>query len=121
MKKIISLAVIILGSLLFISCSDEPGSAGTKSSNAVKDSVNVNSIIIDVRTPEEWNQDGHANCSVNYPLDELESKIDQLHKYDRIVVVCRSGSRANAAKDMLEKAGFKDVENKGSWQNISCK
>lgn len=35
-------------------------------------------IIVDVRTPEEWEYDGHANCSVNYPLDELSGKIEEL-------------------------------------------
>ena len=35
-------------------------------------------IIVDVRTVEEWNLDGHADCSVNYPIDQLESKIEEI-------------------------------------------
>jgi rhodanese-related sulfurtransferase len=35
-------------------------------------------IIVDVRTAEEWNQDEHAACSVNYPLDELNASIEKL-------------------------------------------
>lgn len=77
-------------------------------------------IIIDVRTPEEWNEDGHANCSVNYPLDELEAKIDSLKQYDKVTIVCRSGARAGAARNMLLGAGIKNVENLGPWQNINC-
>ncbi|MDP2176154.1 MAG: rhodanese-like domain-containing protein [Bacteroidota bacterium] len=77
-------------------------------------------IIVDVRTVQEWNQDGHANCSVNYPLNELESKVSQLKAYSKIILVCRSGSRANSAKIILEKAGLKNIENKGPWQNINC-
>lgn len=78
-------------------------------------------IIVDVRTVEEWKDDGYARCSVNYPLDELGTKVESLMAYDEVMVVCRSGSRAAVAKEMLEQAGIKQVENKGAWQNIDCK
>jgi len=38
-----------------------------------------------------------------------------------VIVVCRSGSRADVAMEMLQQAGIKNVENKGAWQNINCK
>ena len=34
-----------------------------------------NEIIVDVRTTEEWEFDGHAECSVNYPLDQFDDVI----------------------------------------------
>jgi phage shock protein E len=77
-------------------------------------------IIVDVRTVEEWNLDGHADCSVNYPLDQFESKIEELKNYKNVILVCRSGNRAEQAKEMLESAGYTNAENKGSWQNITC-
>lgn len=81
----------------------------------------MKTIIVDVRTPEEWQFDGHAPCSVNYPLGpEFAAKIDSLKTYDKVVLVCRSGARAGSAKALLESAGFKNVENKGPWQNIQC-
>ena len=85
------------------------------------DSIKLKTIVVDVRTPEEWVNDGHANCTVNYPLDILETKLDSLRNYENIIVVCRSGSRANTAKNILEDAGLKNIENMGSWQNIECK
>lgn len=79
-------------------------------------------IIVDVRTVEEWNEDGHADCSVNYPLDQFAGKIEELKKYDKVIIVCRSGNRAGIAKDQLRKAGYtKEIENLGPWQNITCK
>lgn len=78
-----------------------------------------NAVIVDVRTIGEW-QDGHADCSVNYPLNEFGNHIEELKKYDKVIVVCRSGNRAGTAKKMLESAGFKNVENKGSWKNVKC-
>lgn len=80
----------------------------------------MTSIIVDVRSPEEWQYDGHAECSVNYPLDQFSAHIENLRRYDKIVLVCRSGNRANFAMDMLKKAGIKNIENKGTWQNIDC-
>lgn len=77
-------------------------------------------IIVDVRTVEEWNLDGHADCSVNYPLDQFKSKIEELKNYKNVILVCRSGNRAEQAKEMLESAGYTNAENKGPWQNITC-
>ncbi len=83
--------------------------------------TDLKQIIVDVRTPEEWNGDGHADCSVNYPLDSFGSKIEELKKYDKVIIVCRSGARAEAAKKQLLDAGYtKEVENLGAWQNIKC-
>ena len=79
------------------------------------------SITVDVRTTEEWEQDGHADCSVNYPLDQFGSKINELKEYKNVILVCRSGNRAEQAKLMLENKGYQHAENKGAWQNIECK
>lgn len=79
-------------------------------------------IIVDVRSVEEWNEDGHADCSVNYPLDQFASKIEELKKYDKVILVCRSGNRAGIAKGQLQSAGYtKEIENLGPWQNVTCK
>ncbi len=82
----------------------------------------VKEIIVDVRSIEEWNEDGHADCSVNYPLDQFAIKIEELKKYDKVILVCRSGNRAGIAKGQLQAEGYtKEIENLGSWQNVTCK
>ncbi len=78
---------------------------------------NSKEIIVDVRTEEEFEMDGHAEGSVNYPLDQIQNKIEDLKKYDHVILVCRSGNRAGIAKNILEQAGIKNVENMGPWQN----
>lgn len=80
----------------------------------------MKTIIVDVRTADEYNMDGHAECSVNYPLDKIENFVDTLRDYDQIILVCRSGNRANIAKSILAQYGIINVENKGEWQNIHC-
>ena len=86
----------------------------------VKPVKKMKSIIVDVRTPAEW-QEGHADCSVNIPLNEIGSKIEDLKGYEKVTLVCRSGARASSAKSMLEGAGIRNVENLGPWQNVVCK
>ena len=98
----------------------------TNKHNTMKTNNEINSstkeIIVDVRTPEEWDEDGHIDCSVNYPLDQFDNKIEELKTYTKITLVCRSGGRAGIAKAKLIKAGYKnEVENAGAWQNVSCK
>jgi rhodanese-related sulfurtransferase len=113
---------IIAFALMFglLSCTNS-NDASNKTETKPIDTASTKTIIVDVRTVEEWADDGHANCSVNYPLAELDKKTESLKAYNKIVVVCRSGSRAEAAKELLEQAGIKNVENKGAWQNIDCK
>ena len=95
----------------------------TKKSTTMKTATqnNVKEIIVDVRSIEEWNEDGHADCSVNYPLDQFDSKIEELKKFDKVILVCRSGNRAGVAKAKLMNAGYnKEIENLGPWQNVTC-
>ena len=97
------------------------GSTAVESNGTVPQSKAGETIIVDVRTVAEWENDGHANCSVNIPLDQLESRMGELKKDEKVVLVCRSGNRAGRAKELLESGGFTQVENKGAWQNIECK
>ena len=84
-----------------------------------KDSTNK-IIIVDVRTPEEYTGDVHADCTVNYPLDQFAQHIDELKGYDKVVLVCRSGNRAGRALNMLVDAGYSKAENAGAWQDAPC-
>jgi len=109
---------IIMG-IGVVACSNSSNDAETLPKEKVGDIEK--SIIVDVRTVQEWNYDGHADCSINIPLAELESQIETLKSYNKVTLVCRSGSRASTAKRILENAGIKNIENKGPWQNIICK
>lgn len=65
-------------------------------------------FFLDVREPEEWNE-YHAPNSTLIPLGELESRVSELPKDKKIVVVCRSGNRSQAGRDILLNAGFTQV------------
>lgn len=129
--KLNKLAVLATAVLCLASCGGATKVADSSASGSQTAAVQEQStapklksgeaIVVDVRTVAEWENDGHANCSVNIPLDQLEARMGELKKDQKVVLVCRSGNRAGTAKQMLEGAGFAKVENKGAWQNIECK
>ena len=65
-------------------------------------------FVLDVRTQAEWNE-YHAPGTTLIPLDELPQRLDELPRGREIVVVCRSGNRSQQGRDILLKAGFKQV------------
>ena len=67
-----------------------------------------NGQILDVRTPQEF-QDGHVEGSINIPLCELRSRLDQLDKNKPIDVMCAIGKRSYYAQRLLLQEGFEHV------------
>ena len=74
-------------------------------------------IIVDVRSPAEFSM-GHAEGSLNFPLQELESHMHKLDKSKKILLCCASGSRSGVAAAILKARGFADVINAGPWGNL---
>jgi len=90
--------------------------------------TNPNSIILDVRTEEEWNGVGKPDAeslnsktffislllgpdrqkNENFIKDFLQKKIS---KKDNILVICRSGLRSMAAAKLLQQEGYKNLVN----------
>ena len=78
------------------------------------DSDDSPDIIIDVRTPQEYNSPaGHIKNAKLLPLGDLMQNIDSLEEYKdkEVVLLCHSGSRSMMASQLLARAGFKDVRN----------
>lgn len=68
-------------------------------------------VLLDVRTVDEFVQ-GHIPDAVNIPHKELEARLAELSdaKNTQIVIYCRSGRRAEVAKQVLIKNGFKQLD-----------
>ena len=76
-------------------------------------------FILDVRTPEEW-EEYHAPNTTLIPLDELASRVNELPKDEPIVVICRSGNRSQTGRDILLQAGFNATSTDGglnAWRD----
>ena len=55
--------------------------------------------LVDVRSPSEYGT-GHLAGSVNIPLEQVESRLDDLGN-DPIVLICKTGNRARMAAGLL--------------------
>jgi len=76
-------------------------------------------VIIDVRTTAEYQQ-GHIKEALLIPFDQIENRISQSvpSKETPLLVYCRSGNRANIAKESLEKLGYVQVYNLGGYEGV---
>lgn len=68
-------------------------------------------LLVDVRSPEEYEWDGHIEGSRLLPLQMLMQRIEELPKDQPIVVVCRSGNRSQVACEQLAATGFENLAN----------
>lgn len=79
--------------------------------------------LLDVRTPQELEEDGAIEEAQLIPLDELRNRIEEIPKQKPIVAICHSGSRSGQATKILTKAGFDKVANLAGgiarWKSLS--
>ena len=73
---------------------------------------NEGPVILDVRTPNEYNR-GHLHNSVLIPVQELQSRYKELgnHKDREILIYCATGNRSTVASKILIDNGFKHIVN----------
>ena len=75
-------------------------------------------VIIDVRTPEEF-QSARLNNAINIEWQNILSLQNNYNKTEKIYLYCQSGNRSQKATEILIDAGFIDVENLGSLEQAS--
>jgi len=66
----------------------------------------VNTILVDVRSELE-HANGHIPDSLNIPVDEMRSRLDELDASKEIWVYCQVGLRGYTASRILQQKGFK--------------
>ena len=95
MKNILSLTLLLLASF-----------SAAKTEDAI--------LIIDVRTPTEWDR-GHLPNAKHIEWQNIGEEITEVtnDKHSKIYVYCRSGNRSGKAKLILEQLGYSNVINAG--------
>ena len=83
-------------------------------------SGNAYSVMIDVRTDEEWNA-GHIEGAIHIPLSEIKKDIKNytIPKDEEILLYCRSGNRSGRAKVILDELGYTNTTNIGGIESVS--
>jgi rhodanese-related sulfurtransferase len=86
--------------------------------NKVKDALKRGAIIIDVRTPQEYDG-GKVPGSINIPVDKISANADRIKSMNKpVIFCCASGARSGNATSIMKGKGLKDVVNGGSWLSV---
>lgn len=109
MKRILFLFVL---SISLISCSTRNEKPITElSQNDVE-----NGVLVDVRTPEEYNA-GHIDnaINVNWFDSDFAVQMEKMDKGKTIYLYCQKGGRSGKAATMLREKGYKIVDLIGGY------
>jgi rhodanese-related sulfurtransferase len=112
MRKAVALAVAAIASVgLLAGCSSS--NEAIKKVDPVEFSEMISQpdvIILDVRTPEEFNA-GHIANAININLEgsDFSSEVSKLDKNATVAVYCRSGNRSGVATEQMAELGFTDM------------
>lgn len=76
-------------------------------------------FILDVRSKEEWDANGHIDGAINVPVIEVPANLAQLpaDKAAPIMVICASGHRGAMTKMYLDFLGYTNVRNLNGGMN----
>lgn len=73
---------------------------------------NAKIVVLDVRTPGEWNSGHLTNAKhVDIQSSDFEQKIASIDKNATVVVYCAAGGRSSRAANMMVQKGYKNVIN----------
>ena len=67
-------------------------------------------LLLDVRQDWETRLCRLPNA-VHIPIEEIETRVEELNPDDEIVVYCHQGVRSAAVAEFLRSLGFKSVQN----------
>ena len=79
-----------------------------------QDLLATESLIIDVRTDNEWNN-GYIENAKHIPISELKKRLNEIQAFkdQPVFTYCAAGKRAERAKNLLIENGFTNVTNLG--------
>ena len=109
-SKIGLVALFIMILMVGCSSSEEHAQFEKISADDALDLMVDGNIILDVRTPEEF-ESGHVKGAINLPLDQIENgDFGMLEDKAQIILVyCRSGNRSNQASQILADEGYTKI------------
>ena len=119
MKKILLLAILIMGIFTLSACAKDEEAAYTNISNEELETMLLNKDdynFIDVRTKTEYYEGHILGVTINidfYLLEENHSNLD-IFNFDKtkpVVIICNSGNRSSQASEIFYEEGFTEIYN----------
>lgn len=108
--------IIALILIIILSLNTKENAYHKITSEEAKKLIKQETIMIDVRTKEEY-ESGHIENAINIPYDDINNKTLKKQKNINIIVYCQSGNRSKTAANTLIKLGYKNVYDLGSINN----
>ncbi len=105
---LVGIFVVLL--VLFIRNEMNRGGATISAQELVQLVNNEGAVVVDLRDKAEF-EAGHIVDAINIPYASLETRMDELKKYEGkpIVLACKMGQHSGTAGTQLKKAGFDNV------------
>ena len=73
---------------------------------------NPNFVIIDARSPKEYEKDHLENAHLlDVNSNDFQDKLEKLDKENKYFVYCKAGKRGCKAVEIMKETGFKEVHN----------
>ncbi len=114
---------LFIGMLALATACNQSSSAQSVEANEFKAKLesSENKILLDVRTPQEFNV-SHIEGAININIYDrnFEGQIQELDKNKTVFVYCKSGGRSGEATKTLQKNGFEVYDLNGGllkWQS----
>jgi adenylyltransferase/sulfurtransferase len=67
-------------------------------------------VLVDVREPFEWSV-GHVSQAQHIPMAQVAARLGDIPQDRDVVMICRSGSRSERARQYLKQMGYTRVKN----------
>ncbi|MPN24118.1 Thiosulfate sulfurtransferase GlpE [bioreactor metagenome] len=114
LEKGLLLSILVLAALVVFGCSRAGNTANSSIDVSIDEALKLwqikAAIIIDIRTPEEY-QAGHIPGAPLIPLDQLDKRAEEIPKDQKVLLICRSGNRSSQGTKLLRSKGFDNVYN----------
>ena len=97
--------IIFIFVILFIGCETDRNVSIQLAHQSLGD---PDVLFLDVRTRQEFINEGRIKNALLIPVNVLERRLGELKQYEkkRIIVYCRSGRRSQMATDLLMRNNF---------------
>ncbi|MFY9330047.1 MAG: rhodanese-like domain-containing protein [Candidatus Nanopelagicales bacterium] len=122
---VLAMSAVLVAPVGLAGCSNEPAAAPSTPTEAIAQpttpqrvgveawmqaALSPGTVIIDVRTPEEYNA-GHVAGAVNIPVEfeDFTTRISALDPGATYAVYCRTGNRSAAATAQMAGLGFEAI------------
>ena len=103
MKKLVLL-------FLIISCAKQENTIELIEKNQFQVMISKDVQLIDVRTPEEFNEGYIGNAkNIDFKTFDFKQKISKLNKNKPILLYCSAGGRSARASKIFQSLGFKKI------------